>query len=95
MKRARLVYAVAVLFCTSGVLRGQTATGQITGTVRDSTGAVVTGAKVTVSNQLTGLNREATTSDTGDYVVPVLPVGLYSVTTESRVFGRPSVPTFG
>ena len=39
----------------------QTATGQITGTVRDATGAVMSGVKVVVTNQQTGLTRETKT----------------------------------
>jgi hypothetical protein len=86
VKQAGLVCAFAVLFGISGVVRGQTATGQITGTVRDTTGAVVAGVKVTVASALTGLTRETMTSATGDYVVPLLPVGQYSVTAEQTGF---------
>jgi hypothetical protein len=64
----------------------QTATGQITGTVRDVTGAVIPGVKVTVTNQLTSMARETNTSETGDYVVPLLPVGVYTVTAERQGF---------
>ena len=41
----------------------QTATGQITGTVRDSTGAVMAGVKVIVTNQQTGLTRQTKTGE--------------------------------
>ena len=78
--------ALTFLLGMSVTLKGQTATGQITGTVRDSSGAVVSNVKVTVGNQLTGLTRTATTSDTGDYVVPLLSVGMYSVTAEQSGF---------
>ena len=64
----------------------QTATGQITGTVRDATGAVMSDVKVVVTNQQTGLTRETTTGDNGDYVVPLLPVGVYVVTGEQTGF---------
>ena len=64
----------------------QTATGQITGTVRDSSGAVVIGVKVVVTNQQTGLTRETKTGGNGDYVVPLLPVGMYVVTAEQAGF---------
>ena len=64
----------------------QTATGQITGTVTDTSGAVMPGVKVVVTNQQTGLTRETTTSDDGDYVVPLLPVGDYVVTAEQAGF---------
>jgi hypothetical protein len=64
----------------------QTATGQITGTVRDATGAVMSGVKVVVTNQQTGLTRETKTAANGDYVIPLLPVGVYSVTGEATGF---------
>jgi hypothetical protein len=53
----------------------QTATGQITGTVRDASGAVVSGVKVVVTNQQNGLTRQ-----------PLLPVGQYVVTGERTGF---------
>jgi hypothetical protein len=86
VKQTVLCAVLASFLSMSGVLNAQTATGQITGTVRDTTGAVMAQVKVTVSNQLTGLTREATTSDSGDYVVPLLPVGLYSVSAEKQGF---------
>ena len=64
----------------------QTATGQITGTVRDTTGAVMSGVKVVVTNQQTGLTRQTTTRESGDYVIPLLPVGVYVVTGEHTGF---------
>ena len=64
----------------------QTATGQITGTARDASGAVMSGVKVVVTNQQTGLTRETTSNDLGDYVVPLLPVGVYLVTAEQKGF---------
>ena len=65
---------------------GQTATGQITGTVRDATGAVMAGVKVVVTNEQTGLTRQTTTGANGEYVIPLLPVGVYVVTGEQTGF---------
>src|SRR6187200_2741661 len=84
----KLVSLIAVLACL-GLAAGahaQTATGQITGTVTDSSGAVMPGVKVVVTSQQTGLTRETTTSDVGNYVVPLLPVGNYLVTAEREGF---------
>ena len=64
----------------------QTATGQINGTVADSTQAVVPGAGITLTNQETGLTREASTNESGDYTFPYLPVGLYTVVANSQGF---------
>jgi len=54
-------------------LWGQTATGQITGTVKDPSGAVMPGVKVTVSNEATGFSRTATSDGSGAYSFPLLP----------------------
>jgi hypothetical protein len=87
MRRVALFIGVLVfLLGMAGASRAQTATGQITGTVKDTSGAVVAKVKVTVSNQLTGATRDVATSDSGDYVFPLLPVGVYSVTAELQSF---------
>jgi Carboxypeptidase regulatory-like domain len=77
-KLASLVVLACLGLASSA--RAQTATGQITGTVTDSTGGVVQGVKVVVTSQQTGLTRETTTSEVGSYTVPLLPVGIYLVT---------------
>ncbi|NUR55118.1 MAG: carboxypeptidase regulatory-like domain-containing protein, partial [Acidobacteria bacterium] len=90
MRRAALliqaVALVATVLCTTSTAAAQTATAQITGTVRDATGAVMPGVKVIGTNQLTGLTRETKTSNNGDYVIPLLPVGTYVVTGEQQGF---------
>jgi Carboxypeptidase regulatory-like domain len=83
---SRVIAVLAVVLVTAGTAWAQTATGQITGTVTDSTGAVMPGVKVVVTSQQTGLTRETTTSDVGTYVVPLLPVGVYLVTAEQQGF---------
>ena len=87
MKTAvRLIVALVVVLGFAGTSRAQTATGQITGVVSDSTGAVMAKVKVTVSNQNTGLQRETLTNDQGTFTVPLLPVGIYLVTAEQTGF---------
>ena len=49
--------------------------GSVAGTVEDSTGAVVPGATVTVTDQATNQSRQATTTNDGTYVIPDLPAG--------------------
>ena len=67
------------------VLHGQ-ATGSISGTVSDPTGAVVSGAKITVTAEAIGLNRESKTDETGHYLIPLLPVAHYTVRVELQGF---------
>src|SRR5216684_478333 len=60
--------------------------GQFTGTVTDSTGAALAGAKVTVTNQATNLSVTTTTDGTGEYSAKELPVGVYKITVEAGGF---------
>jgi len=82
----RVVATVAAVLLLAGAARAQTATGQILGTVKDAVGGVMPKVKVTITNQQTGLTRQATTTDEGTYVVPLLPVGVYLVTAEQTGF---------
>ncbi len=68
----------------SAALFGQNAT--FTGRVTDESGAVVPKAKITVHNQETGVDATTTTTGTGDYTIPYLKSGLYSVSAEARGF---------
>lgn len=87
MKHARFVSGLAAtLLLMAGGLNAQTATGQINGTLTDASGAVIPGAKVTLSSDQTGLTRETESNATGDFVFPLLPVGVYSVTAETPGF---------
>jgi Carboxypeptidase regulatory-like domain len=70
----------------TSMTNAQTATGQITGTVKDASSAVLARAKVTVTNQANGFARETATNEDGSYVFPLLPVGLYTVTVEQQGF---------
>jgi len=81
---AAVFCAIAVSICCP-LLYGQ-ATGSFSGTVSDKTGSVITGAKVTITAQSTGVSREAKTDDTGHYLVPVLPVADYTIRVEAPGF---------
>lgn len=81
-----LFVLLALLLGATSSLRAQTATGQITGTVKDASGAVLARAKVTIANQSNGFTREATTNEEGNYSFPLLPVGNYTVTVAQTGF---------
>src|SRR5687768_11733220 len=53
------------------------ATAQISGTVRDQSGAVLPGVEVTATQTATGISRAALTNETGSYILPNLAVGPY------------------
>ena len=72
----------------SGLIWAQKDTGSIVGTVKDPSGAVVAGAKVTVTDLERGQNFTTTTSDAGEYVAGPLHIGRYTVTVEKAGFKR-------
>src|SRR5438034_1183548 len=90
MKAARILVLFGALIVSllpkAATLRAQTVTGQITGTIKDTSGAVIPEVKITAQNQLTGMNRQAITNGSGDYAFPLLPVGVYSVTAQKEGF---------
>ncbi len=67
-------------------LNAQVLYGSVVGTVTDQSGAVVPGAKVTITNKETGLKREATTNADGFYSIPDVPQGRYDVAVTARGF---------
>ena len=71
--------ALLLLLTSSFSLQAQTQTGTITGTVTDSTGAVLVGATVTITNEGTDVSQTTTADAQGRYLVPLLPVGTYDV----------------
>ena len=84
-KALLLVFCCFILSTISPLLYGQ-ATGSFSGTVEDKTGSVISGATVRVTSQGTAQTREAKTDDTGHYLIPLLPVGQYSLRVESQGF---------
>jgi hypothetical protein len=67
-------------------LSAQVKSSAITGIVTDPSGAVVLNATVAVVNEETGISAETKTSDKGEYTVPYLPVGRYTVTISATGF---------
>jgi hypothetical protein len=62
------------------------ATASISGTVLDKTGSGIVNAKVSVTAQATGMVRNVTTDNTGHYIVPLLPVGVFTVHVDADGF---------
>src|SRR2546425_1730711 len=78
MKRIVIGLWIALLFfvLTSSTIWAQ-ATAQISGAVRDPTGAVLPGVDITATQTETGVARMTVTNETGTYVLPNLAVGPY------------------
>jgi hypothetical protein len=89
LRRRALILSLLAVFVTGALeSRAQGTTGRISGAVADSSGAVLPGVTVTVTQQGTGLSRTATTDQTGAYVFVSLPVGTYDVSAELAGFKK-------
>src|SRR6201982_3953153 len=84
-KALLLVFCGSLLFTISPLLYGQ-ATGSFSGTVSDKTGSVISGATVRIISQGTAQERAAKTDDTGHYLIPLVPIGNYTIRVESQGF---------
>lgn len=88
MKRFTYVLAAALLLAGSAESRAQITRGAISGTVRDTSGAVVPGATVTVTNVGTNAAQDTVTDGVGFYRVAALEPGRYRVVTGLPGFVR-------
>ena len=81
MKR-RILYLFFMVLAVSPFVAAQIITGTIQGSVLDPTGAVLPGVDMTVRNLDTNQARTSLTNETGNFLIPLLPVGTYEVTAE-------------
>ncbi len=98
MKTIKLAHVVAsVLVLTACIslpvasvsrLSAQVATGRITGRVTDATGAVISGATVTITNDATGVPQTVRSGATGDYIFEAVNPGSYTLTAEYPGFKK-------
>jgi len=79
---------LALLACSSLYLAAQSTGGRIQGRVTDPSGAVVTGANVTLSNEQTGVQGTTQSDKSGDYSFPNVPVGTYNVEVNQAGFKK-------
>jgi hypothetical protein len=80
------VIAILALLLLAPMLQGQTTDATVLGTVTDSSGAVVVGASVKVTNLATNISRVVQTDDFGNYEASALRPGNYSILIESKGF---------
>lgn len=80
--------ALVLLLCLAIPGWSQSDLSTITGTVKDSTGASISGAKVTVRNEGSGIARNTSTNGSGVYTVSNIPSGAYTVTVENQGFKK-------
>ena len=88
MKLLRIAFCISVFFsCAAGAVFAQD-TGTFTGTVHDTSGAVVVGAEVTVSSPTIGVTRTVTSNNDGDWLTAGLPIGSYNITVTAKGFKK-------
>ena len=85
VKLALALLAVLLVFSVSAV--AQSDLGSIQGFVKDPSGATVPNAKVTAKNQ-TGLERQATTNESGYYIITNIPPSYYTISVEASGFKK-------
>ena len=82
------VSIILVLLVLTISTSAQVTTADITGTVTDSSGQLVVGATVTISNPKTGFSRTTTTNDSGSFRISELPPDTYTITVEASNFSK-------
>jgi Carboxypeptidase regulatory-like domain/TonB dependent receptor len=81
-------WSLMMFILSLGAAWAQTPTAKVTGTVRDPSGAVISGVTVTVANLETGTRAESTANESGIYSISFLNPGRYELTAESQGFKR-------
>jgi hypothetical protein len=87
--RIFILFAIIFVFALFGApaMHAQ-ATGSFSGNVLDKSGSAIPGATVAATSEGTGLDREVKTDSTGHYLIPLLPVGVYTVHVEASGFQK-------
>jgi Carboxypeptidase regulatory-like domain/TonB-dependent Receptor Plug Domain len=86
--KGKLTAAAAALLIFSAHIIAQTQTARLVGTVHDASGAAIPNAKVIATHEETKQTTEASTSTSGEYVLPSLQPGTYTLTVESSGFRK-------
>jgi hypothetical protein len=82
-----LTRSALLLFATAlSLLNAQIRSGTITGSVKDASGAVVPSASISLLNQETNITSDATSSESGQFTIPYLPAGVYTITVTAPGF---------
>ena len=83
----RVIYIALMAVLAAVIAFGQSDLGSISGFVKDPSGSTIPNAKITVKNE-SGLERQATTNESGYYIVTSIPPGTYSVSVEAAGFKK-------
>jgi hypothetical protein len=86
-----LLRPLAVFLLLSAAALAQQVNGTITGTVTDASGALLPGATVRIQSKSTNAARDTVTDGSGNYTVPFLPAGDYSMSVQAKGFQTQNV----
>jgi hypothetical protein len=81
-------FLAGLFFVCVGYAHAQYENGSLVGTIHDASGAVVSGATVSVTNTATGITEKTTTSGEGDYEFPSLRTGVYTIAATMKGFAQ-------
>ena len=89
-RSGQVIRCLVALFCllSCTLLVAQSTGGRILGRVGDPSGAVLSGVKVILTNEATGVSRDQQTNASGDYVFVEVPPGVYDVQFEQKGFKK-------
>jgi hypothetical protein len=88
MLKTLLVALLAFAVAATAVAQSQAANGSIEGTITDTSGGVLPGVAVTITNTETGAERTIITNERGLFRAPLLPLGTYRVVAELQGFKK-------
>jgi Carboxypeptidase regulatory-like domain/TonB dependent receptor len=86
--KSRVIVSCIFILLASATVAAQRLDGSLRGTVVDPAGAVVSGADVTTTNQVTDVKESTKATSTGEYVFPNLLVGMYTVEVVAPGFAK-------
>src|SRR4051812_21703948 len=98
MERSSMRYLGTIVWCCAVILGmclgtccgayAQVSSAQLGGMVTDNSGAVIAGAHVMIVNTGTGASRSVNTNATGEFIMPALDPGSYTVTVDAQGFEK-------
>jgi hypothetical protein len=88
LKKLRLLILPILILGLSTSLFGQAVSGTLLGTISDPSGANVPGARITAVEAATGTTHQSITNESGNFTIPNLPPGTYTITVEANGFKK-------
>ena len=84
----QLLLLLSLILLSALLLYPQSDSAQVSGYVKDPAGAAIPGASIELRNETTGLERRASTNESGYFVIPGLPPGNYTLAVEAQGFKK-------